>query len=70
MGRKQIMPTSRVKFSANPDGTYDLFVNGRIWAYDVDAEDFRKVLQRFGAPFPCTVPVEDLTGYAPKVHFR
>lgn len=70
MGRKQIMPTSRVKFSENRDGTYDLYVNGRIWAYDVDAEDFKATLQRFGAPFPCAVPVEDLTGYAPKVHFR
>lgn len=70
MPRKKVKATDRVKFSENKDGTYDLFVNGRIWAYDVDAEDFKATLKRFGAPFPCSVQVEDLTGYAPRVHLR
>ena len=67
MGRKVIQPTDRVKFSENDDGTYDLYVNGRIWAYDVDDEDFGVTLRRFKVPLPAHVIVEDTTGYGPRV---
>lgn len=63
MGRKQIEATDRVRFSDNGDGTFDLFVNGRIWAYDVEHDDFGRTLRRFKVPMPCYVLVEDTTGY-------
>jgi len=63
MPRVPIQPTDRVKFSENRDGTYDFFVNGRIKEYDVDADEFRRILKKYHAPLPCWVLVEDTTGY-------
>lgn len=59
----------KVVFEANPDGTYDLWVNGRVKEYDVQADDFADTLRRRRVR-PTIYTVKDLSGYPQTVRAR
>lgn len=59
----------KVRFEENEDGTYDLWVNGRVKEYDVEAEDFSQALRRARVR-PTIYKVLDKTGYPETVRVR
>lgn len=52
-----------ILFRANGDGTYDLLMDGRIAAYDVEPDDFSDALRRARYAGGSQVMIEDETGY-------